>query len=126
MAPLTKAPTEGDILKFDLNKNFTREVVTLLEGTDYKIGSVLGRITTGGKYKLSTNTGSDGAQTAAGVLIEAVDATDADATGVIIKRGPAIVARSELVFDASVDDGTKEAAKVAQLVALGIVARDNA
>ena len=126
MAPLTKAPTEGDILKFDLDKNFTREVVTLLEGTNYKIGSVLGRITASEKYKLATATGSDGAQNAGGVLIEAVDATDGDRTGVIIKRGPAIVAKSALVFDESVDDAPKTEAKLTQLVAMGIVARETA
>ena len=132
MAPLTKAPTEGDILKFDLGKNYTREVVKLLEGTSYAIGSVLGLLTAGddaGKYRLSRNAAADpdvGDQVAAGVLIEAADAPGADATGVIIKRGPAIVARGELVFDASVDDASKRAAKIAQLSAIGIVARDNA
>jgi hypothetical protein len=126
MAPLTKAPTEGDILKFDLDKNYTREVVTLLEGTNYQIGSVLGQITSSGKYKLATATGSDGGQNAAGVLIEAVDASDGDRSGVIIRRGPAIVAKSALVFDASVDDAPKTEAKLTQLVALGIVARETA
>jgi hypothetical protein len=126
MAPLTKAPTEGDILKFDLDKNYTREVVTLLEGTNYQIGSVLGQITSSGKYKLATATGSDGGQNAAGVLIEAVDASDGDRSGVIIRRGPAIVAKSALVFDASVDDAPKTEAKLTQLVAMGIVARETA
>jgi hypothetical protein len=126
MAPLVKAPTEGDILKFDLGKNYTREAVTLRAGTNYEIGSVLGQVTTGGRFALSTHTGSDGAETAAGVLIEAVDATDGDRTGVIIRRGPAVVARQMLVFDASVDDDTKRAAKIAQLTLLGIVARDAA
>lgn len=126
MAPLIKAPTEGDLLKLDLDKNYTREVVTLLAGTNYQLGSVLGQITTGGKFKLSTDTGADGAQTAAGVLIEAVDATGGDRTGVIIRRGPAIVSRAMLVFDASVNDATKRATKIGQLTALGIVARDAA
>lgn len=126
MAPLVQPPTEGDLLKFDLDKNYTREVVTLLEGTNYQLGSVLGLITASGKYKLSTNTGSDGAQTAAGVLIAAVDATGGDRTGVIIKRGPAVVARQMLVFDASVDDDAKRATKIGQLTTLGIVARDAA
>ena len=129
MAPLVKAPVEGDLLKFDLNHNYTREAVTLLEGTNYPIGAVLGRNGTTGKYKLSQDDAADpdvGDQVAAGVLIEPVDATDGDRTGVIIKRGPAIVSRGELVFDASVDDGTKEAAKIAQLTAIGIVTRQNA
>lgn len=132
MTPLIKPPTESDLLKFDLDKNYTREVVTLLTGTSYALGSVLGTFTSGanaGKYALSPDAAGDpdvGTQVAAGVLIEAVDATDGDRTGVIIRRGPAIVSRALVVFDASVDDAPKRAAKLAQLTALGIVARDAA
>ena len=129
MAPLVKGPTEGDILKFDLDQNYTREVVTLKSGTAYAIGSVLGVVTADGEYMLSPDAevvGSEGAETAAAVLIQAVDATDADAEGVVIKRGPAIVAQGELVFHSSVNDDTKRAAKRAQLVTLGIIPRVNA
>lgn len=129
MAPIIKAPTEGDILKFDLNQNFTREVVTLLAGTNYQIGSVVGQITTSGKVTLSPvaeTVGIEGAQTAIGVLVEAVDATDGDRSGVIIRRGPAIVARQMLVYHSSVDQPAEITAKLGQLTLLGIVARDAA
>lgn len=126
MTTLSKAPTEGDLLKFDLDQNYTREVVTLASGTNYAIGSVVGQITASGKYQLSPATGTDGSETAAGVLIAAVDATDADASGVIIKRGPVIVSKAELAYDSTVDDATKTAAKLAELSAIGIVARDAA
>lgn len=131
MAPLVKPPSEGDLLKLDLDKNYTREVVTLLAGTAYALGSVLGQFTDGadaGKYALSPDEAADpdtGEQVAAAVLIQVVDASEGDATGVVIKRGPAIVARGMLVFDASVDDADKRAAKIAQLTTLGIVAREN-
>lgn len=126
MAPLVKGPTEGDILKFDLDKNYTREVVTLKAGTDYKIGSVLGQITADGKYELSPATGSTGSQTAAGILVLPVDATAGDRRGLIVKRGPVIVSPADLVFAASVDDDAEKATKIAQLVLLGIVVRDPA
>jgi hypothetical protein len=126
MTVLTQPPTQGDVLKFELNPNYTRETVTLLAGTDYQVGAVLGRITTGGKYKLSPAAGSDGAQTAAAVLLYAVDAAAADAPGVVLMRGPAIVSKAALVLDPSVDDATKIAAKHGQLVALGIVPRTTA
>lgn len=126
MPPLVQGPTESDILKFDLDKNYTREVVTLLAGTNYAIGSVLGQITASGKFQLSPDTGSDGSQVAAAVLIEAVNATAGDKAGVVIKRGPAIVAQGELVYAGTVNDDTKRAAKRAQLVTLGIVPRVNA
>jgi len=126
MSVLTQPPTMGDIIKYELNPNFTRETVTLLAGTNYPVGAVLGRITASGKMKLSTATGTDGAQNAAAVLLYDVDATAADATGIVVVRGPAIVSKATLVFDASVDDAAKTAAKHAQLTALGIIPRDAA
>ena len=88
MSVLTQPPTMGDVLKYELNPNFTRETVTLLAGTSYPVGAVLGRITAGGKMKRSTASGSDGAQNAAAVLLYDVDATASDATGIAVVRGP--------------------------------------
>lgn len=126
MSVLTQPPTMGDMLKYELNPNFTRETVTLLAGTNYLVGAVLGRVTTSGKMKLSAANGTDGAQNAAAVLVYATDATAADATGIVVVRGPAIVSKAALVFDSSVDDATKTAGKHAQLTALGIIPRDPA
>ena len=126
MSVLTQPPTMGDVLKYELNPNFTRETVTLMAGTNYPVGAVLGRITASGKMKLSTATGTDGVQNAAAVLLYDVDATAADATGIVVLRGPAIVSKAALVFDASVDDTAKTAAKHAQLTALGIIPSDPA
>lgn len=126
MAPLTQLASMGDVLKYELNPNYTREEVTLLAGSSYPVGSVLGRITASGKYKLSTNAGTDGAESVAGVLLYAVDATLADATGIVIVRGPAIVSRAELAYDGSVNDSGKIGTKLGQLAALGIIARTSA
>ena len=124
MPVLTQPPSMGDVLKYEVNPNYTREVITLLQGMPYPVGSVLGRITASGKYTLSTATGSDGGETASAVLLYAVDATLADATGIVVVRGPAIVSRAGLAYDASVDDSTKITAKLTQLAAAGIIARD--
>jgi len=126
MSVLTQPPVMGDVLKYELNPNFTRETVTLLAGTKYPVGAVLGRITASGKFKLSTATGSDGAQTVAAVLLYATDAATADRDAVVLLRGPALVSKASLIFDASVDDAAKTAAKHAQLAALGIIPRDTA
>jgi hypothetical protein len=123
------APTLGDLLKYELNGNYSRETVTLKSGTNYALGSVLGKITATAKYRLSPNAqvvGDEGAETAVAVLLEAVDATSADKTGLVVARGPAIVSRAALVFDATVDDNTKKVAKDAQLSVAGIVPRDTA
>ena len=126
MSVLTQPPTMGDVLKYEVNPNYTRETVTLLAGTAYPVGAVLGRITASGKYKLATSGGSDGAQTAAAVLLYATDATLADAVGVVILRGPAIVSPASLAYDATVDDGAKITTKLGQLAALGLLPRDTA
>jgi hypothetical protein len=123
------APTLGDLLKFELNGNYSRETVTLKAGTAYELGSVLGKITASGKYRLSPAAqvvGDEGAETAIAVLLEAVDASGGDKTGLIGARGPAIVSKAALVFDATVDQVAEKAAKYAQLAAVGIVPRDAA
>ena len=124
MPVLTEPPSMGDVLKYEVNPNYTREVVTLLIGTNYPSGAVLGRVTTSGKYTLSPATGADGSQTAVAVLLYPVNATLADAVGIIITRGPAIVSRAALAYEATVNDAAKIAAKITQLGAVGIIARD--
>lgn len=129
MPALTQLPTLGDLLKFELNASYNRETVTLKAGTSYPLGAVLGKITATTKYRLSPNAvvaGDEGAETAAAVLLQAADATAADVTGLVVARGPVIVAKAALVFDASVNDATKKAAKHTQLTAPGIVPRDTA
>jgi hypothetical protein len=129
MTTLTMSPTLGDLLKFELNGSYSRETVTLKSGTSYALGSVLGKITASGKYRLSPVaevTGDEGAETAVAVLIGAVDATGGEKTGLVVARGPVIVSKAALVFDASVDLTAEKTAKHAQLSAVGIVPRDAA
>jgi len=126
MTVLTQPATMGDVLKYEVNPNYTREIVPLLVGIAYPAGSVLGRVTLSGKYTLSPDTGSNGAEAALGVLLYAVDATLGDAVGIILVRGPAIVSRAALAYDGSVDDSPKIMGKLGQLTALGIIARDTA
>ena len=124
MPVLTEPPSMGDVLKYEVNPNYTREVITLLQGMPYPVGAVLGKITASGKYKLATSGGSDGAQTATAVLLYAVDATLADAVGIVVARGPSIVSRAGLAYEGTVNDAAKITAKIAQLAAVGIIARD--
>jgi hypothetical protein len=129
MPVLTQTPTLGDLLKFELNGSYCRETVTLKAGTSYPLGAVLGRITASGKCRLSPNatvTGDEGAETAIAVLLEAVDATAADQTGLIAARGPVILSKAALAFDATVNDAAKKAAKHVQLAAAGLVVRETA
>jgi hypothetical protein len=129
MTVLTMSPTLGDLLKFELNGNYCRETITLKAGTAYALGSVLGKIAASAKYRLSPAAqvvGDEGAETATAVLLEAVDATGGDKAGLVMARGPAIVSKAALMFDASVDQAAEKAAKHSQLAAAGIVLRDTA
>ncbi len=126
MPVLTQPPSKGDLLKYEENPDYCRETVTLLAGTNYPLGAVLGKVTASGKYKLSPDTGTDGAEVAVAVLIEAVDASAADATGLVVARGPVIVSKAQLNFDATVTTAAKIATKQGQLAAAGIVPRDAA
>jgi hypothetical protein len=110
MPVLTEPPSMGDVLKYEVNPNYTREVITLLTGMPYPVGSVLGKITASDKYTLSTATGSDGAQTATAVLLYAVDATLADATGIVVARGPSIVSRAGLAYEGTMNGQEPDAA----------------
>ena len=129
MPTLTMSPTLGDLLKYELNGNYNRETVTLIASTNYALGSVLGKITASGKYRLSPAAevvGDEGAETAVAILLEAVDATAADKVGLVVARGPVILSKAALVFDASVDDAAKTAAKHTELTAAGLVPRETA
>ena len=59
-------------------------------------------------------------------VLAAVDATAADKPGLVVARGPAIVSKAALVFDASVDQPGEKTAKHTQLAAVGLVPRDTA
>ncbi len=126
MPVLVATPTLGDLLKYELNAGYCRETVILKGGTSYPLGAVLGKITATAKYRLSPAAavaGDEGAETAAAVLTQAVDAGAGDAIGVALARGPVIVSEAALAFDASVDQTAEKDAKKAQLAAAGIVVR---
>ena len=123
MTTLTEGKHTGGFLIWEVLRDYTRETITLASGAGKLApGTVLGRITTGGKYTLLTPGATNGSQNAAGILWADVDATDADAPGVVILRGPAIANRHELVWP----DGATEAqitTATTALAALGIILR---
>lgn len=58
--------------------NLQSRSITLLSGQNLKRGAVLGKITTGGKYKLSASASSDGSEVPSIILAEDCDATGSD------------------------------------------------
>ncbi|MBB4042021.1 hypothetical protein GGR34_003706 [Microvirga flocculans] len=110
------------------NGTVSRDVVTIASGEGVlEAGTVLGKVTASGKYVASPHaqvSGKEGAETAVAILGYQVDATSADAKGVIVDGvGGVEVKASMLVVHSSVDNATKRNTKLTQLRAVGIKAR---
>jgi hypothetical protein len=60
--------------------------VTIISGQNLVRGTVLGKITTGGKYNKSLSTASDGSQTPDMILAEDCDASAGDASALAYSR----------------------------------------
>lgn len=123
MTMLTEGKHAGGFLVWEVLRDYTRETVTIAAGAGkLEPGTVLGKITTGGKYTTLAPAATNGSQNAAGILWDKVDASAADAPGVIMLRGPAIVNRHEIIWP----DGATEAqitAATTALATIGIILR---
>ena len=123
MTMLTEGKHTGGFLVWEVLRDYTRETVTIASGAGkLEPGTVLGRITTGGKYTSFAPSASNGSQNASGILWDSVDASAADAPGVVLLRGPAIANRHDLVWP----DGATEAqitAATTALASIGIILR---
>jgi hypothetical protein len=123
MATLTEGPHPGGFLVWEVLRDYTRETVTLASGAGkLDPGTVLGKITTGGKFTQLAPAASNGSQNAAGILWGPADATAADAFAVVLLRGPALVNRHEITWPDAATSAQISAATAA-LAALGIVLR---
>lgn len=100
----------------------SRDVAVIASGAGkLDAGAVLGRVTASKKLVPLAPGASDGSQNAAAILYEACDATSADVRRTITARDAEVQA-AVLVWAGGVNDSQKTAA-LAQLAALGIVAR---
>lgn len=105
----------------------SREVVTIKSGAGVIApGTVLGEITSDGKFIPSPNAevvGSEGAEVATAISIYGCDATTSDQEIAVIARD-AVWNGNTLTYDSSVDDAPKRTTKQAQLAAQGIIIRN--
>lgn len=109
------------------SSNYTRLVVTVNEAAakTYAIGTVLGKVTTGGKYKIAVQSASDGSQVADAIVLQDVSVAAATDTKVLVMiKGPSIVSKGALVLDSTYNDDAKKAAVYAALEAKGIAVND--
>lgn len=122
MTTQTESFHAEEFLLSESNGNRSREEVTIASGAGVLVaGTVLGKITSGGKYEVYDQQASDGTEAAAGILCRAIDATSADVAVAIIKRDAEVKADALTWTDGSPTDVT---AGVADLLALGIIVRD--
>lgn len=121
MLDVTKATEKrgpGGFIAEEANGTISRETVTILEAGELLVGTVLGKITASGKYKVVDLTEDDGSEVAAGILYRTVDTTDEDKVEVIIARHAEVVG-TELVYPTGYNP-TQIATINAQLEALQI------
>jgi len=108
-------------------QGYTRAVVTVNEAAakTYAVGTVLGKVTASGKYKIAVQTAADGSQTADAIVLGdyTVPATT-DTKVLVLVRGPAIVSKAALVLDATYDTDAKKAAVYAALEAKGVLVNE--
>lgn len=125
----TENPRFSHLVKDELwaHHGFTRAVVTY-NGTagNLLIGTVLGKVTATGKYKVSLQAAADGSQTPDAILIEDKlnVALNTDTNMMVLLRGPAIVSKAALLLDSSFSTAPQKAAAYAALEAKQIQVND--
>ena len=106
---------------------YNRLVVTVNEAAakSYVPGTVLGKVTADGKYKIAVQTAVDGSQTADAIVMQEVAvAANTDTKVLVMVKGPAIVSKAGLVLDATFDLQAEKDAVYAALEAKGIQVND--
>lgn len=123
MPVLTENPHAGSfLLSLDSSGNLSRDAITIVSGSGVLLpGAVLGKVTATGKFAPHDAAASNGAQNAAAILFDRVDATSADANGVGVVRH-AEVRREALIWKSGAS-AAQIAAGLAALSSQMVVAR---
>lgn len=126
--PLIATDTQrfSNVVKYELEPSIglCREVVTVNEAAakTYTVGTVLGKVTATGKYKVSVQTAVDGSQNPVAVVIEDKSiAATTDTKVLAIVRGHSIMSSAGLVLDATFDTDAEKLAAYASLETAGIL-----
>ncbi len=89
------------------------------------IGTVLGQVTVGGKYKRAVQTAADGSDAAAAIVASVKTIAGTTDTQVLVYfRGPMGVSKNGLTLDATYDTAPEKAVVYAALEAKGIQCLD--
>jgi Bacteriophage lambda head decoration protein D len=102
----------SNVVKEELwpNVAYCRLVVTVNEATakSYVPGTVLGKVTANGKYKIAVQTQTDGSQVGAAIALREQSIAAATDTQVLtLVKGPSAVSKFGLQFDATYSEAQK-------------------
>ncbi len=126
MTTLTEGRHALEFLLSSGNGNISFDNVTLHGGftgaTALKAGTVLGKLTSGGKYVASPASGADGSQTAVAILAHNTDISAGDVLAAVVSSEAEVIGAA-LEYEATVDTDNEKAAKATQLAAVGIKVR---
>ena len=125
MSVLAEPLNLGDLLKYEAPNLYSRDRVTVASGQNLPLGTVVGIVTATGKYKQIDPSAEDGTQVAAGVLLQACDATLIDRDDGLVVARHANVAHHALAWPDAITNAEKLTA-LAQLKALGVLVRQGA
>ncbi len=112
----------GDLLKYEAPNLYSRDRITLAAGQHLPLGAVVGTVTATGQFKQIDPSAQDGTQVAAGVLLQACDATLIDRDDALVVARHAIVAHHALAWPDAITHAEQLNA-IAQLKALGVLVR---
>ena len=111
----------GDLLKFEAPNLYSREEITVAQGQNLTLGTLVGQESETDLIKSLNPAATDGTQNALGALIADTDALAANTKAVIVTRD-AILADHAVVWPTTITLEQKTAA-IKQLEARGVIIR---
>ncbi|MFT4314702.1 MAG: head decoration protein [Wolbachia pipientis] len=121
MSCISEQNNLGDLLKYEASSLYSRDQITVAKGQNLKLGTVVAKKTDDGFIRVLNPTGTDGTQTAVGVITTDIHSKDYDMKGVIITRS-AMLADHAVVWPANITEEQKTEA-IKQLETRGIIIR---
>ena len=111
----------GDLLKFEAPNLYSREEITVAQGQNLTLGTLVGQESETDLIKALNPAATDGTQNALGALIADADASSANIKAVIVTRD-AILADHAVVWPTTITLEQKTAS-IKQLEARGVIIR---
>lgn len=111
----------GSLLKYELDRNYSRAAATIAKGQNLKMGAVVSKNAADGTYQMLSLSKDDTGETdkAAGVLLEDVDATDAAKKALVLAR-IGIIDGTKIVYPDAVTEDQKKSIRN-ELENIGII-----